>query len=240
MGRQLAREHPVEADLVIPVPESGTPAAIGYAQESGIPYGQGLVKNSYVGPHVHPAQPDHPPARHPAQAQPAARGHPRQAAGRGRRLDRPRQHPARPGPDAARGRRRRGARADLLAAGDLAVLLRHRLRHPGRADRHRPTGRGGPGQHRRGLLGYISRGRHGRRRPSSRASALCTACFTGDLPGRRCRTSDRLGKHLLETLPGLRRRALPPTPTGSSGPTDRRSSGVPTRRRACWPVPPTR
>lgn len=49
MGRALAREHPVEADLVIPTPESGTPAAIGYAQESGIPYGQGLVKNAYVG-----------------------------------------------------------------------------------------------------------------------------------------------------------------------------------------------
>ncbi|MCL6422907.1 amidophosphoribosyltransferase [Brachybacterium sp. JHP9] len=49
MGRQLAREFPVEADLVIPTPESGTPAAIGYAQESGIPYGQGMVKNAYVG-----------------------------------------------------------------------------------------------------------------------------------------------------------------------------------------------
>ncbi|KUG58393.1 amidophosphoribosyltransferase [Serinicoccus chungangensis] len=49
MGRQLAREHPVEADMVMPTPESGTPAAIGYAQESGIPYGQGLVKNAYVG-----------------------------------------------------------------------------------------------------------------------------------------------------------------------------------------------
>jgi amidophosphoribosyltransferase len=49
LGRKLAAEHPVEADLVIPVPESGTPAAIGYAQASGIPYGQGLVKNSYVG-----------------------------------------------------------------------------------------------------------------------------------------------------------------------------------------------
>ncbi|MEZ0491577.1 amidophosphoribosyltransferase [Kineococcus sp. TBRC 1896] len=49
MGRVLAREHPVEADLVIPTPESGTPAAIGYAEESGIPYGQGMVKNSYVG-----------------------------------------------------------------------------------------------------------------------------------------------------------------------------------------------
>jgi amidophosphoribosyltransferase len=49
IGRRLAKEHPVEADLVIPVPESGTPAAIGYAQGSGIPYGQGLVKNGYVG-----------------------------------------------------------------------------------------------------------------------------------------------------------------------------------------------
>jgi len=49
VGRRLAIEHPAEADLVIPVPESGTPAAIGYAQASGIPYGQGLVKNSYVG-----------------------------------------------------------------------------------------------------------------------------------------------------------------------------------------------
>ncbi|MDH2429412.1 amidophosphoribosyltransferase [Sphaerisporangium sp. TRM90804] len=49
VGRMLAREHPVDADLVIPTPESGTPAAIGYAEQSGIPYGQGLVKNSYVG-----------------------------------------------------------------------------------------------------------------------------------------------------------------------------------------------
>jgi amidophosphoribosyltransferase len=49
VGRQLAVEHPADADLVIPVPESGTPAAIGFAEASGIPFGQGLVKNSYVG-----------------------------------------------------------------------------------------------------------------------------------------------------------------------------------------------
>ncbi|HVQ21969.1 MAG TPA: amidophosphoribosyltransferase, partial [Candidatus Saccharimonadia bacterium] len=49
VGRRLAREHPAEADLVIPVPESGTPAAVGFAEESGIPYGLGLVKNAYVG-----------------------------------------------------------------------------------------------------------------------------------------------------------------------------------------------
>jgi len=49
MGRLLAKAYPVDADLVIPVPESGTPAAIGYAEASGIPYGQGFVKNAYVG-----------------------------------------------------------------------------------------------------------------------------------------------------------------------------------------------
>ncbi len=49
MGRTLAREHPVDADLVMPTPESGTPAAIGYSEQSGIPFGHGLVKNAYVG-----------------------------------------------------------------------------------------------------------------------------------------------------------------------------------------------
>ncbi|MGY1830518.1 amidophosphoribosyltransferase [Geodermatophilus sp. SYSU D01180] len=49
IGRRLAKEQPADADLVIPVPESGTPAAVGYAEASGIPYGLGLVKNSYVG-----------------------------------------------------------------------------------------------------------------------------------------------------------------------------------------------
>jgi amidophosphoribosyltransferase len=49
VGRRLAKVDPVEADMVIPTPESGTPAAIGYAEASGIPYGQGLVKNAYVG-----------------------------------------------------------------------------------------------------------------------------------------------------------------------------------------------
>ncbi|BBU20947.1 amidophosphoribosyltransferase [Mycobacterium xenopi] len=49
IGRRLARECGIDADLVIGVPESGTPAAVGYAQESGTPYGQGLMKNAYVG-----------------------------------------------------------------------------------------------------------------------------------------------------------------------------------------------
>ena len=49
IGVELAREAPVEADIVCPVPDSGTPAAIGYAQESGIPYAMGIIRNAYVG-----------------------------------------------------------------------------------------------------------------------------------------------------------------------------------------------
>ena len=49
IGVELAREAPVDADLVCPVPDSGTPAAIGFAQESGIPFEMGIVRNQYVG-----------------------------------------------------------------------------------------------------------------------------------------------------------------------------------------------
>jgi amidophosphoribosyltransferase len=49
LGRLLAREHPVSADMVTPVPDSGVPAAVGYAAESGIPFRMGLIRNHYVG-----------------------------------------------------------------------------------------------------------------------------------------------------------------------------------------------
>jgi len=49
LGRQLAREHPVDADLVVPVPDSGVPAAVGYAMESRIPFRMGLIRNHYIG-----------------------------------------------------------------------------------------------------------------------------------------------------------------------------------------------
>ena len=48
-GEQLYKEHPIEADVVVAVPDSGIPAAIGYAKASGIPYDTGFVKNRYVG-----------------------------------------------------------------------------------------------------------------------------------------------------------------------------------------------
>jgi amidophosphoribosyltransferase len=49
MGMRLAEEAPADADLVVPIPDSGTPAAIGFARQSGIPYGEALIKNRYVG-----------------------------------------------------------------------------------------------------------------------------------------------------------------------------------------------
>ncbi|KEJ89462.1 amidophosphoribosyltransferase [Sulfitobacter donghicola] len=49
IGRELAKENPIDADLICPVPDSGTPAAIGYSLESGIPYGMGIIRNQYMG-----------------------------------------------------------------------------------------------------------------------------------------------------------------------------------------------
>ncbi len=49
MGRELARESPADADIVVPVPDSATPAAIGYSLESGLPFTEGLIKNRYIG-----------------------------------------------------------------------------------------------------------------------------------------------------------------------------------------------
>ncbi len=49
LGRQLAKEHPVEADVVIPIPDSGTSAALGYAEQSTIPFDMGMVRSHYIG-----------------------------------------------------------------------------------------------------------------------------------------------------------------------------------------------
>jgi amidophosphoribosyltransferase len=49
MGKYLAKESSIKADIVIPVPDSGVPAALGYAEESGIPFGLGIIRNHYVG-----------------------------------------------------------------------------------------------------------------------------------------------------------------------------------------------
>ena len=89
-ARELAREAPAAADVVVPVPDSGVPAAIGYAQASGIPYELGIIRNHYVGrTFIEPTQQIRA-ARRAAEAQRQPRGGQRQAHRAGRRLDRAR------------------------------------------------------------------------------------------------------------------------------------------------------
>ena len=127
-----------------PRPSRAPPPPIGYAEESGIPYGQGLVKNSYVGRTFIQPSPDHPPARHPAQAQPAERGHRGQAPGRRRRLDRARQHPARDRQDAARGGRREVHVRISSPPVSWPCFYGIDFATQGRADRQQPHRRGDP------------------------------------------------------------------------------------------------
>ena len=159
VGRRLAAEHPADADLVIPVPESGTPAAIGFAEASGIPFGQGLVKNSYVGrTFIQPSQTIR------------ERGiklklNPLRDAIVGRRL-------VVVDDSIVRGTTQRALVAMLreagasevhvrvaVSAGALAVLLRHRLRHPRRTDRRAAVAGADLRLDRRGLAGLRVAGR---------------------------------------------------------------------------------
>ena len=133
MGELLAEQAPVEADLVMGVPESGMPAAEGYARRSGIPYGQGLVKNRYIGrTFIAPNQ-----AMRALGVRMKLNPLRENIAGKRlvvrRRLDRAGHHHPGHGEHAARGRRGRGPPAHLVAALPVALLLRHGHRHPGRA-----------------------------------------------------------------------------------------------------------
>ena len=132
MGERLAREAPADADVVIPIPDSGTPAAIGFARASGIPYSEGLIKNRYVGRTF--IQPDQALREHGIRTKfnpldevagqrvvvvddSIVRGTTtRKIVG-----------------DAVRGGRDRGARAGLVAADRGAVLLRDRHGDPRRS-----------------------------------------------------------------------------------------------------------
>jgi amidophosphoribosyltransferase len=150
MGVRLAEEAPVEADLVLPIPDSGTPAAIGFSRATGIPFSEGLIKNRYVHRTFHPARPGPARAGREAEVQPAGRGR-GQARGRGRRLDRPWQHDAQDRRDAVRSGRGRSACARLRAARDRPVFLWDRPGRGGRDDRGGALGRGDPRAHRRHL-----------------------------------------------------------------------------------------
>ena len=141
MGQRLAEEAPVVADLVMPIPDSGTPAAIGFAKASGIPFEEGLIKNRYVGRTF--IQPDQELRRQGIRL----KFNPLDEVA-GKRV-------VIVDDSIVRGntmqqlvamlfdaRRRRGARADLVAARRVAVLLRDRHGRRGRARGVAPLGRG--------------------------------------------------------------------------------------------------
>ena len=183
IGRRLAAEAPVEADLVIPTPESGTPAAIGYAQASGIPYGQGLVKNAYVGrTFIQPSQTIR-------QLGIRLKLNPLRDVIRGKRLVVVDDSIVRGNTQRALVRMLREAGAVevhvriAVPAGALALLLRHRLRLPGRADRQRRRRRGGPPVHRRRHAGLRLAGGAGRGHRAAQEPAV-HGLFHRRLPDR--------------------------------------------------------
>ncbi len=156
MGEILWREAPVDADLVIPVPDSGNPAARGLARAAGLPAGRRLHQEPLRRPDLHPARPGAAQARPAAQVQPAARSRRRQATDRRRRLDRARQHHPPDRSDAARRRRGRDPPADLRAADQASLPLRDRHVEPRGDDRPRADA--------------------SRRSPTSSAPTRCTTC----------------------------------------------------------------
>ena len=199
MGEILWREAPVDADVVIPVPDSGNAAARGLARAVRPAPGRRLHQEPLRRAHLHPARPGAAPARPAAEVQPAARGGGGQAPGRRRRLDRARQHDPPDRADAARRRRRRDPPADLRAADQASLPLRDRHVHARGDDR--------PRAHRRARsraeigadsLHYsVARGRlRGGRRV---ATEHCDACFSGDYP--LAGTEDSGGKFALENSP---------------------------------------
>jgi amidophosphoribosyltransferase len=201
MGRLLAKEHPAEADLVIGVPESGTPAAIGYAEASGIPFGQGFVKNAYVGrTFIQPTQTIR-------QLGIRLKLNPLTDVIRGKRL-------VVVDDSIVRGNTQRAQVRMLREAGAAEVHVRISsppVRWPcfygiDFASRAELIATGlGVEEIRASIgadsLGYISEEGMitATRQPTDK---LCRACFTGVYP-IALPAADQLGKHVLETLPGL-------------------------------------
>ncbi|MCR6486922.1 amidophosphoribosyltransferase [Amycolatopsis sp. OK19-0408] len=212
IGRRLAHEQPVEADLVMPVPESGTPAAIGYAQGSGIPYGTGLVKNAYVGrTFIQPSQTIR-------QLGIRLKLNPLRDVIRGKRL-------VVVDDSIVRGNTQRALVRMLREAGALEVHVRIAsppVRWPcfygiDFASRAELVANGVDTDGiRRSIgadsLGYISLDGlvAATEQPKSR---LCTACFSGEYPIPLPEDA-LIGKHLLESLDSVNGAATPVSPAG--------------------------
>ncbi len=169
LGRRLAQECPAEADLVIPVPDSGVPAAIGYAEQSRVPFAMGLVRSHYVGrTFIEPQQS----IRHFGVK---LKLNALRDVLRGKRVVVVDDSVVRGTTsrkiveDDPRRGRERGAPAHQLAAHRLALLLRHRHAHAPGAHRLQPH-RGGDHQARHGRLARLSLA--GGRLPGHRRVAL--------------------------------------------------------------------
>ena len=196
MGEQLALEHPVEADLVMPVPDTGAPAAAGFAEASGIPYREGLVRNRYSGrTFIQPSQAMR-------QRGVTIKLSPLREVVRGKRL-------TVVDDSIVRGTTTKQIVGLLRRAGAAEVHVRISappIYHPcfygidthrDRAHRRDPHGRGDPRVHRRGLAGLpLDPGRPRRPRPAVRAVLL--RLLRRQLPGARSRTTPRERKFMLE------------------------------------------
>jgi amidophosphoribosyltransferase len=212
IGKKLAVEHPAVGDLVIPVPESGTPAAIGYAQASGIPYGSGLVKNAYVGrTFIQPSQTIR-------QLGIRLKLNPLRDVIRGKRL-------VVVDDSIVRGNTQRALVRMLREAGALEVHVRIAsppVRWPcfygiDFASRAELVANGVDADGiRRSIgadsLGYVSLEGlvAATEQPKTR---LCTACFSGEYP-IELPDDALLGKHLLESMDAVNGAAQPVTPAG--------------------------
>ena len=176
MGAELAREAPADADVVVPVPDSGVPAALGYARECGLPFELGIIRNHYVGRTFIQPTPVDPRTRRPPQAQRQPRGRRGQAHRADRRFDRARHHQRQDRADDARRGRARGAFPHLLAADHPSRLLRHRHARARQAARGAHGPRGDAPVHRRRQsrlpLGRRHLSRHGLFRAQSETAAV--------------------------------------------------------------------
>ena len=195
MGRILARETPADADMVIAVPTTGHCAAQGYSEVSGLPYGDGLYKNNYVGrTFIQPSQ------------SLRDRGvklklNPLPDSIRGKRLvvvddsivrgTTTKQIVA----GAARSRRHRGPHPHHVPADEMAVLLRDRHADAAGADRRRPHRRGDPRATSAPTPSATSRSRAWSRPPARRQGPFCRACFDGEYP---IPIPEQAGKFVLE------------------------------------------
>ena len=230
MGEILWREAPVEADLVIAVPDSGNPAAAGLRARLGAAPRRRPDQEPLRRPHLHPARPGAAQARAAAEVQPAAGDRRRAADRRRRRLDRARQHHPPDRRHAARRRRQGGPPADLGAADPQPLPLRRRHVDPRGDDRPQPHDRGDRRRARRRLARLPLDGRASTRRsaaaPTTTATPASAATTRWATPTTRTASSPwrtyRSGSRQLRRRRAMFRIVV--SRLGAAAPTCRRSS----------------